>query len=79
MSYKLTSKQSQAITELDTLARSHGLPTYYDFVKAAAVVMVGLRESNKAETTRGKALLSAALEGLRNDSADPRPVTTKRL
>lgn len=76
MAYQLTPEQRAGINDVDGVCREHGLPGYHDLVRATARLCVEIREGRPT----GIALKRACdlLEGLRNDSADPRPLTIPR-
>ena len=78
MTYRLTAEQQAAIREVDVLCGRLGLPQYSVVTNALAGLAVDGRDKKVASPARLK-LAFATLEGLRNESAAPKAVTSPGL
>lgn len=78
MTYRLTDEQQAAIRDVDILCGRVGLPQYSVIVNALAGLAVAGRDKKLPSAAR-LTLAFAALEGLRNESAAPKAVTSPGL
>ncbi|MGK2884344.1 MAG: hypothetical protein ACSLE8_06145 [Rhodococcus sp. (in: high G+C Gram-positive bacteria)] len=68
MAYKLTPAQIAGINAADAVCKEHGIPLYFDFVNASAMVCVALRDGEPID--RPYLTLRHVLNGLQNETVD---------
>lgn len=78
MAYRLTPAHAQAIAQADAILHDAGIARYSDLMQGAARLLTGLRENDRADIQKGKDRLNTAMETLRNETADPRPLIEPR-